>query len=95
MTNTNNAGNAFDGATRQRYDNHGEEYRSFISYLKKNTATCTMAAVALNLYRPNACRYKRWAEQAGQLWQLNKGICGITGFPAYYLTANPTLRPIR
>lgn len=92
MTQVNTKGNAFGGAA-QRYDNHGEEYRNFIAYLRKNTATCTMACVALNIYRPNGTRFKRWAQQAGVLWELHKGICAVTGHPAWYLTTNPDHKP--
>ncbi|WP_346236930.1 hypothetical protein ABDK00_013185 [Niabella insulamsoli] len=87
------AGKAFEGATPQKYDNWQNEYRQFAEYLKKNTATATMVAIALNIYRPNACRYKRWLQEAGKLWETGKAVCAITGFKAAYLTTNPDLRP--
>ncbi|WP_346239398.1 hypothetical protein ABDK00_006775 [Niabella insulamsoli] len=93
MINTKNVGNAFDGAAQQRYDNWQNEYRQFAEYLKKNTATATMVATALSIYRPNACRYKRWLEDAGQLWEVRRGVCAVTGFPAKYLSTNPDLKP--
>lgn len=89
-----NSGKAFKRMRAQRYDNHGEEYRQFVDYLRRNTATCTMACVALNIYRPNGTRFKRWAQEAGQLWEVRKGICAVTGFPAQYLTTNPELKPV-
>ena len=88
-------GNAFDGAGAQSYGNHGKEYRNFIAYLRKKTATCTMVCTALNIYRPNGTRFKRWAEEAGILFQVRKAPCNITGYPAFYLSTNPQLKPKR
>ena len=93
MIQNHKAGNAFDGAVTRRYDDFENEYQRFHDFLLKNVATATMAAAALNLYRPNACRYKRWLEEEGKLFELDKGICAVTGFPAKYLTTNPELRP--
>lgn len=92
MLTTNKVGNAFDGAA-QRYDNWSVECQQFKEYLAKNNATATMASTALNIYRPSACRYKRWLQAAGQLWEVKKGVCTITGFPAMYLTTNPDHKP--
>lgn len=91
MRKNHKAGNAFDGATR-RYNNFENEYQRFHDFLLKNVATATMAAAALNIYRPNVCRYKRRLEKEGKLFEIRKGICTITGFPANYLTTNPALQ---
>ncbi len=70
-----------------------ELYRVFI-YLQKHTATASMVAAALNIHRPNLCRYKREWEKTGRLAEVKKGICKITKHRAYYLTTNPDLFPV-
>lgn len=76
-----------------KYDKRGEEYRQFMAYLRRNTATSTMVATALGIYRPSTCRFKRWAEKAGQLWEVCKGVCAVTGYRASYLTTDPDKAP--
>jgi len=71
------------------------ELKSFSEFLKSNIATATQAAVYLNIYRPNACRYKRQLEKAGHLFEVKKGICPITKFPASFLTTNRDLLPAK
>lgn len=69
------------------------QYRQFFEYLQSHTCTATMAAIALGIYRPNVCRFKRWLEESGRLWELNKAPCKVTGFRAAYLTTNKDLAP--
>ena len=61
----------------------------FFSYLRSRAATCTMAAKAIGIERPNCTRYKRELQKAGLLWEVGKGICPITHFPAMFLTTDP------
>lgn len=70
------------------------EIQRVYEYLKKETATATMAAVALNIYRPNLCRRKRTLEKAGHLIEVKRGYCQITKYVAYYLSTNPAMMPI-
>jgi hypothetical protein len=84
---------AVSAAAKQKYNNSGKEYSAFIAYLRRNTATCTMVCVALNIYRPNGTRFKRRAQRAGILWEVRKGVCAVTGYPAWYLTTSPDHKP--
>lgn len=70
------------------------EIQRVYEYLKKETATATMAAVALNIYRPNLCRRKRTLQKAGHLIEVKRGYCQITKHVAYYLSTNPAMMPI-
>jgi hypothetical protein len=73
----------------------GNELYQVFNYLNQYTATSTMVATALNIHRPNLCRYKRLLEKAGYLTETQKGICKITGHRAAFLTTNPALFPIQ
>jgi len=76
-----------------QFRSHATQFKEFFEYLQTHVATATECAVALNIYRPNACRYKRWLEASGRLWEIKKAPCKITGFKAAYLSANPALAP--
>lgn len=67
------------------------ELLSVYHYLQKQPATATQAAIALNIYRPSLCIYKRRLEKQGKLAQLKKVICPITKYPAHQLTCDPGL----
>lgn len=81
--------NNFNG--QDKYRNFRREIQLVREYLSNKVATATMVAVALNIYRPNLCRYKAMLEEAGQLCVVRLGICKETGFRAQYLTTNPDL----
>jgi hypothetical protein len=67
------------------------ELKRVRKYLSTHTATSTMVAVALNIYRPNLCRHKGILKKEGVLIELYKATCKITGFEASYLTCDPAL----
>jgi hypothetical protein len=67
------------------------ELKRVRNYLTTHTATATMVAVALHIYRPNLCRHKGTLKKEGALIELYKGTCKITGFEASYLTCDPAL----
>ncbi len=69
--------------------------KAVYDYLKKNTATATMVAVALNIYRPNLCRIKRALEISGLLWETHRSICTVTRQRASYLTTDPQKAPFQ
>ena len=73
----------------------GNEFNRVFIYLQKHTATASMVAAALNIYRPNVCRHKRKLEKAGRLAETKKGVCQFTKHRAAYLTTNPDLFPIQ
>ena len=70
------------------------ELQQVYEYLKENCATATMAAVALNIYRPSLCRRKRTLEINGQLAEIKQAYCIITKRKAAYLSTNPEMFPI-
>ena len=70
------------------------ELQAVYEYLQNNTATATMAAVALNIYRPSLCRRKRTLQKAGYLIEVKIGYCPITKHRAAFLSTNPALMPI-
>ena len=71
------------------------EIQRVYDYLQRETATVTLAAVALNIYRTNLCRRKRTLQKAGHLIEVKKGYCPITKRNGVqFLTTNPALMPI-
>jgi hypothetical protein len=71
------------------------ELQAVFELLKKQPATATQAAVALNIYRPNLCRRKRTLEKLGLLSVVKKVRCPITKHTAWQLTTNPEYFPNR
>jgi hypothetical protein len=62
-------------------------------YLNYNVATASMVSASTGVPQKNITRYKRLLEKAGQLWEVEKKRCELTGFKAWYLTTNPELNP--
>lgn len=58
-------------------------------YLRENVATASMIADATGIPQKCICRYKRYLEKQGMLWEVEKRYCKLTGFHAWYLTTNP------
>ena len=81
--------NNFNG--QGKYRNFRREIQLVREYLSNKVATATMVAVALDIYRPNLCRYKAMLEESGQLRVVRLGICEETGFRAQFLTTNPDI----
>jgi hypothetical protein len=50
-----------------------------------------MISKATGIPQKNICRYKRDLEKHGLIYEVEKNLCKITGFRAYYLTANKNL----
>ncbi len=65
--------------------------KAFKEYLKLNNASATMACVALNIYRPNGCRFKSMLQEAGELVVTHNGRCKETGWRADYLSCDPAI----
>lgn len=65
--------------------------RVFREYLKRHTATCTMASEATGIPQKCLTRRKRDLELSGQLIELFIAPCQITGLRAAYLTTNENL----
>jgi hypothetical protein len=67
------------------------EKKAVIEFLQNRYATAAEVSTALNIWRPNMCRHKRQLEAAGQLIEVGKGICPITGFKAALLSCNENI----
>ncbi len=67
--------------------------KTIFKYLQKNIATASMVSASTGVPQKNICRYKRDMEEAGQLAQLYKADCQVTGCKAWYLTTNPKRIP--
>lgn len=74
-----------------KYSKYPLEIKAVREYLTTNTATATMTAQALDIYRPNLSRIKRKLEKKGLLKEVRIGICKVTGFRAAYLSTDPNL----
>lgn len=75
---------------RQGEDKEIQNQRETIfQYLKDHEATASMISDATGVPQKNICRYKRDLEKAGRLWEIEKKLCRLTGFRAWYLTTNP------
>ncbi len=69
------------------------QLQTIFNYLQKHIATASMVADATGIYQKNICRYKRDLEKTGKLWEIEKKVCEVTGFKAWYLTTNPSKAP--
>ena len=69
------------------------QLQTIFYYLLNNVATASMVSAATGIPQKNICRYKRDLEKTGQLFEIEKKICKVTGFKAWYLTTNPEKAP--
>jgi len=69
------------------------QLKTIFHYLKTTTATATMTAEATGIPQKSLCRYKRDLEKKGLLYEVEKKLCKVTNFRAWYLTTNPELFP--
>lgn|GEM_PF-3343309 len=83
--------NTFAGRGQDKYNQFSVEKTAVKEYLTNHIATATMVAVALDIYRPNLCRYKSMLQEEGVLVVTHNGICKETGFPADYLSCDPEI----
>ncbi|WP_250255691.1 hypothetical protein [Chryseobacterium sp. Marseille-Q3244] len=65
------------------------QLKIIFQYLQNNVATASMVARETGVPQKNICRYKRYLEKAGKLWEVEKKKCKETGAKAWYLTTNP------
>lgn len=75
-----------DGQGKDKYFEAQE--RKFRAYLRRNTATCTMASEALGIPQKNLTWCKRRLEDKGQLVEVFKAKCKHTKHQAFYLSTN-------
>lgn len=67
------------------------ELQTIFNYLKDHVATANMVSSQTGVPRRNICRYKRDLEKAGLLTEIDKDLCEVTGFKAWYLSTNQDL----
>ena len=67
--------------------------KTIFEYLKQYTATASMVSEATGVPQKSICRYKRDLEKQGLLYEVEKKLCSLTGFRAWYLTTNTELFP--
>jgi hypothetical protein len=77
-------------------DKHSrKEKKTIFLYLQNHVATASMISNATDIPLKNICRYKRDLEHAGELWEVAKKLCRVTGHKAWYLTTNIKLVDIQ
>lgn len=67
------------------------ELQAVYQHLTKFEATASMVSTALNIWRPNVCRYKALLEEQGKLIVHFRGRCQVTGHKADYLSSDPNI----
>jgi predicted transcriptional regulator len=67
--------------------------KTIFEYLQNHTVTASMLAEATNIPQKSICRYKRDLERKGLLCEVEKKLCLLTNFKAWFLTTNPKLFP--
>lgn len=67
---------------------HQTQLETVYSYLLTHVATASMVSKATGVPQKCICRYKRYLEKLGLLWEVEINHCRITGYPAAYLTTN-------
>jgi hypothetical protein len=76
-----------------------KQIKTIFQYLENNTATNTMVSHNTGVSQKNICRFKRDLEKQGLLIEVEKKLCKITGFSAWYLSTNKDiinkLKPIK
>ncbi|MDR3023256.1 hypothetical protein [Chryseobacterium sp.] len=69
------------------------QLKIIFQYLQNNIATASMIARETGIPQKNICRYKRYLEKAGKIWEVEKKKCKETGVKAWYLTTNSKYLP--
>jgi len=69
------------------------QLKTIFGYLKNHTATASMVEAATGVKQKNICRYKKDLENQGLLYEVEKKLCKVTGFRAWYFSTKPDLFP--
>lgn len=67
------------------------QLQTIFHYLQEHIATASMISFETGIPRRSICRYKRDLEKVGLLLEIEKEVCAVTGYKAWYLTTD--LRP--
>lgn len=76
---------------QSKYTLSTTQLKTIFLYLQNHTATASMVADATGVPQKSICRYKRDLEKRGLLFEVEKKLCKISGFRAWYLTTNKNL----
>jgi hypothetical protein len=76
------------------YKTSTTQLQTIFEYLSSRIETATMVSFATGIPQKSICRYKRDLEKKGLLSEIEKKLCRITKFKAWYITTNPKLIPI-
>lgn len=79
--------------TNGKDTNSKNQEKTIFHYLQNHIATASMVSKATGIPQKCICRYKRDLEQRGLLFEVERKLCKLTGFRAWYLTTNPDLFP--
>lgn len=63
-------------------------------FLSDKTATASMVEVATGIHQKCITWIKVDLQQNGHLWEVEKKHCKVTGRLAWYITTDPSLKPI-
>lgn len=69
------------------------QIKTIFQYLYNHTATASMVAASTGIPQKCITRYKRDLEKKGLLYEVEKKLCLLTNFKAFFLTTNPELFP--
>lgn len=67
------------------------QIKTIFHYLQNHIATASMVSKATGIAQKNITRYKRDLEQRGLLYEVERKLCKLTGFKAWYITTNKKL----
>jgi predicted transcriptional regulator len=66
--------------------------KTIFHFLQNHTATASMVSKYTGIPQKNICRFKRDLEKRGLLFEVEKKLCKVTGFRAWFLSTNPNLK---
>ena len=93
MSTTNTQSLDFKILEQGKFKQFQNQKKTIFEYLKQNTATASMVTDATGVPQKNITRFKREFEKQGLLYEVEKKLCSLTGFRAWYLTTNTELFP--
>ena len=93
MSSTNTQSLINDNFRQGEVKHFKNQLQTIFEFLKENTATASMVTEYTGVPQKSICRYKRDLEKQGLLYEVEKKLCKITGFRAWYITTNPDLFP--
>jgi hypothetical protein len=93
MSTTNTQSLDLNGNGNGKFKQFQNQKKTIFEYLKQCTATASMVTDTTGVIQKSICRYKRDLEKQGLLYEVEKKLCSLTGFRAWYLTTNSELFP--